>query len=449
MAGRSKENDKDGGRRKLRADSEKIASEEAPDIPEALEPLSPEAVRKLLHELRLHQIELEMQNEELRTAQEKLEESRAQYFELYDLAPVGYFSISEKGIILEANLTGANLLGAAPRDLRARQFSSFIFKGDQDVYYLHQKQLLKARAPQVSEMRMVRDGALFWARLQATLAQDNKSGKPVCLVTMSDITDRKLAEEELGESRERYRFVMDQLPAITWAIDRSLVFTLSQGGGLAALGLQPDKVVGMSLFDYFGTNDPEHTAIAAHMRAMGGEKVSYEYEHQGAFFQTRLAPLYGAGQQPVGVSGVAFDITARKKAEAVLLRESNSLRCMAVVVRDSNDAITVQDLWGLTQAWNTGAVRMYGWSESEALDMNVRNRIPEGEAEKELAMLKKIALGNTIEPHKTRRLAKDGSVIDVWLTASALVDEAGRVYAISTTERKIGWRPNHLRGAKL
>ena len=155
MAGRSKENDKDGGRRKLRADSEKIASEEAPDIPEALEPLSPEAVRKLLHELRLHQIELEMQNEELRTAQEKLEESRAQYFELYDLAPVGYFSISEKGIILEANLTGANLLGAAPRDLRARQFSSFIFKGEgndvllEETAPLHLGGLLMAPEPEL------------------------------------------------------------------------------------------------------------------------------------------------------------------------------------------------------------------------------------------------------------------------------------------------------------
>jgi PAS domain S-box-containing protein len=446
MAGRSKKNDKAGD---LRRQAEKIVREKAPDIPEDLQALSPEAARKLLHELRLHQIEMEMQNEELRTAQEKLEESRAQYFELYDVAPVGYFSISDKGIILEANLTGANLLGAAPRDLRARQFSSFIFRVDQDVYYLHRKQLFKTRAPQVSEIRMVRDGAMFWARLEATLAQDSKSGKPVYLVTMSDVTDRKLAEEELGESQERYRFVMDQLPAITWAIDRSLVFTLSQGGGLAALGLQPDKVVGMSLFDYFGTNDPDHKAIAAHIRAIGGEKVSYEYEHQGAFFQTRLAPLYGAGQQPVGVTGIAFDITARKKAEAVLLSETNSLRRMAVMVRDSNDAITVQDLWGLTQAWNPGAVRMYGWSEAEALDMNVRSRIPEGEAEKELAMLKKIALGNTIEPHKTQRLTRDGNSVDVWLTASALIDEAGRVYAISTTERKIGWRPNHLRGAKL
>ncbi len=82
-------------------------------IPDNLDALSPEAVRRVLQELRVHQVELEMQNEELRQAQENLEVLRAKYFGLYELAPVGYVTLSERGLILEANLTVAKLLGQA------------------------------------------------------------------------------------------------------------------------------------------------------------------------------------------------------------------------------------------------------------------------------------------------------------------------------------------------
>ena len=89
----------------LRRQAEKIAREKAAQSPEDIESLSPDEIRQILHELRVHQIELEMQNEELRLAQVKMDAARARYFNLYDLAPVGYCTLSEKGLILEGNLT--------------------------------------------------------------------------------------------------------------------------------------------------------------------------------------------------------------------------------------------------------------------------------------------------------------------------------------------------------
>ena len=121
--------------------------------------IPPVDVQNVVHELEVHQIELEMQNEELRLTQQELSASREKYFDLYDLAPVGYFSVSENGLILEANLTAAVMLGKERSHLGGQPLSRFIIKEDQDLYYLCHKQLLETRSPQVREIRMVRKDA--------------------------------------------------------------------------------------------------------------------------------------------------------------------------------------------------------------------------------------------------------------------------------------------------
>jgi len=189
----------------LRRRAEEIAREKAAPSAENLQALSPEETRQTLHELRVHQIELEMQNEELRRAQADLDAARARYFDLYDLAPVGYCTISEKGLILEANLTAATLLGVARGALVNQPFTRFILLEDQDIYYLHRRQLFETGAPQVWEIRMLREGAdPFWARMDATVAQD-ANGAPVCRAVMTDITERKRAEEEKEKLEAQFR----------------------------------------------------------------------------------------------------------------------------------------------------------------------------------------------------------------------------------------------------
>jgi diguanylate cyclase (GGDEF)-like protein/PAS domain S-box-containing protein len=152
---------------------------------------------RLVHELEVHQVELEMQNEELRRVQEELEESRAKYFDLYELAPVGYLLLGAQGLILEANLTAARLLGAEKAQLVKRPVMRFIVKEDQDIYYLHYQRLLDTRKPQVCDLRMTRKGRdPFWVQMDANLVRDAATGAPLCRVGMSDISECKQAEEE-------------------------------------------------------------------------------------------------------------------------------------------------------------------------------------------------------------------------------------------------------------
>lgn len=132
-------------------------------------------------------------------------------------------------------------------------------------------------------------------------------------------------------------------------------------------------------------------------------------------------------------------ITFVETTEVVRAREAtlaaNELLRLAVVVRDSHDAILVQDLTGRITAWNPGAVRMYGWSEAEALAMNTSDRIPKPLREAALARVKQLSQAQVLEPCFTQRIAKDGSVLEVSLISTALVDSAGQMYAIATTER--------------
>ena len=156
--------------------------------------LSPQQGQRVLHDLQVHQIELEMQNEELRRVQAELEVSRERYFDLYDLAPVGYFTLNEQGVILEANLTATKLLGVERGALAQQPLSCFILPEDQDIYYKCRKVLFKTGKSQVCEVRLrEKEGAPFWVCIESTLVQ-GADGPPVCRAVMSDITERKGAE---------------------------------------------------------------------------------------------------------------------------------------------------------------------------------------------------------------------------------------------------------------
>ena len=164
--------------------------------------LTPEEKNDALYELHVHQIELEMQNEELRRAQTEIERAKERYFDLYDLAPVGYCTLSEKGIILEANLTFASLIGIARSEVKCKPFSKFICKEYEDSYYLHKLRLFEDEKPQSFELRMKRGDETFWADINASVLQFAE-GQRVCRVTISDMSEQKKTEEALRVSEKK------------------------------------------------------------------------------------------------------------------------------------------------------------------------------------------------------------------------------------------------------
>lgn len=128
-----------GSAEALRRQAEKTLQQQQAKEPERLTSIPAEEIQLTLHELQVHQIELEIQNEELRRVQVELDATRARYFDLYDLAPIGYCTISEQGLFLEANLTASTLLGINRGALKGKTIFQSILNEDQEIYYLTQK----------------------------------------------------------------------------------------------------------------------------------------------------------------------------------------------------------------------------------------------------------------------------------------------------------------------
>jgi PAS domain S-box-containing protein len=219
------------------------------DPPAEQKQLSPEAAQQTLHELRVNQIELEMQNEELRRSYEELAQSRARYFDLYEHAPVGYCTVSAEGRILEANLTACTLLGADRSSLVGQLFTRFLFKLDQDIYYLHRHQLLGQGCAQPCDLRMVKmDDTAIWVRLTTTTAPapwTSPADQPALRIVLGDIGERKRLEVEnaklaatLQEARK-----LETLGVLAGGVAHdfnNLLTTILGNANLGALAARPD-----------------------------------------------------------------------------------------------------------------------------------------------------------------------------------------------------------------
>ncbi len=190
-----------------------------PDLPD-LDGLSLEDMRALVQELQVRQAELDAENEVLRRFQYQFGESQREYSQFYDSAPVGYFTISGEGLILEVNPTGAGLLGFDKHSLIGKPFSLFVAKDDQNTLSLHQTRVFAARTLQSCEIRLMRkDGTQLHAQLESIASRDSRGNFSQCRTVLHNITKHIQLEQEVQERNEFLSSVLESISHPFYVID--------------------------------------------------------------------------------------------------------------------------------------------------------------------------------------------------------------------------------------
>ena len=292
------------------------------------------------------------------------------------------------------------------------------------------------------------------------LKSSNEEMQSVNEEMQSTNEELETAKEEMQSINEELDTVNTELQAKVLDLSRANddMSNLLAGAGIATVFLDPQlrilrftpaaaKLINLIPGDvnrpiaHIVSNLTNYTALTEDAQAVLDTLAAKEVvvsTKEGRWYTLRLQPYRTQNNVIEGAVLTFIDITEIKSVQEALRKANNDLLRLAVVIHDARDAIIMQDLEGRILAWNPGAVQLYGWSEAEALAMNVRERIPEGLREGALDIIKQLGRADILKPYHTQRLTKSGRTLEVSLISTALIDEAGRMYAIATTERAGG-----------
>lgn len=188
----------------LRQQAEELLSK---GLKKSIEQLSEAEIYKLIHELEVHQIELELQNDELILAKKETTIASEKYIELYDFAPSGYFTLTDKGEILQLNLIGAEILGKDRSQLNNRLFHLFVTVDSKSIFWLFLKKVFSSNVQESCELALpVNGNKTLYVYLTGIVAENGNH----CFVTATDITERKRVAEALHENEEYFRSTFEQ-----------------------------------------------------------------------------------------------------------------------------------------------------------------------------------------------------------------------------------------------
>lgn len=377
------------------------------------------SVEELLHELQVHQIELEMQNESLRDAHEAVEISRDRYLYLYDLAPVGYLTLSREGLIEEVNLTASNLLEVERNLLIQNNFNKFIVPDEQDRWYFFLREV-KHNENLTLDLKLKRgNGTDFYAQLNCLSTKKNDQ-KTSLLITLSDISERKQMEATVAYINQR---VIDASSALIYALNTEGDFTLVNKSLANLLGSDTSKLLGhdrsicmpASVALQHWKND---LSVMQSGKISTFEETNLEADGEHVYLSQKF-PLFDKAGRVVGVGGISTDITERKHRE-------EELRIGAIAF-ESQEGIMVTDKNAIIQRVNRAFTRLTGYCSAEVVGKSPRI-LSSGRHDKSFyqSMWQEVLQNNYWQGEIWNR-RKNGDVYAEWLTLTAVIAPDGTV----------------------
>ena len=298
--------------------------------------------QRLVHELQVHQIELEMQNEELMQARTETEAALRQYADLYDFAPVGYFTLGRDGIISRVNLAGASLLGVERQKLVKRRLGVFVHARSLTALSTFLDRVFTSGKNEACEIELSKDGAApLWVRIEATTESAERTA---CRLVMMDMTERKQAEEALRESERQMNALVTSLDDIVFEFDDQGTYLNVWAADESLLAQPKEQLLGKRIADILGEENGRPFADAVRRVMAGGQSESIEYplDIPGGkhWFVARINPILAQDRSVQSASMLIRDITERRQAAEriqIQLEHLNALREIDTVISSSFD----------------------------------------------------------------------------------------------------------------
>jgi PAS domain S-box-containing protein len=284
------------------------------------------APQRLLRELQVHQVELEMKNRELRETQQSLEESRNRYADLYDFAPIGYLTLDQKGVIREANLTAATLLGIQRSRLIGKPFFLFVADSDVGIFRSHLQQCQQSDHQIAIEVWLrPKDAVLLPVQLLSVpIRQDAQLSYRTTII---DMTGRRLAEKKLWESEQQYRLLFEQNPHPMWVYDpETLAFLVVNEAAVRHYGYSRGEFQAMTIKDIRPPEDVPALVQFINQKNRRRDNLpainsSGNWRHRkkdGVIIDVEIISSKIVFQGKNAILVLANDITERKRAEEAL-----------------------------------------------------------------------------------------------------------------------------------